>query len=200
VTMGSHQEAAAALDALNSKYTWGGMQSPMIVKWMDAALQKRRREHHMAATRQELSMPVVGLQSSGGMSNRGGISNQGGMGILPGVVGQQVPQLLQPLGLPTASLQALSGAQVTRQHPHHGLAVPAARPHQALVATSGARTADGVPALGLHQGVGGGAYMRGHSQSRAPHGAAGKRSACHFCHMADYQRVLLLCTSPPVSC
>jgi hypothetical protein len=58
--MGTHEEAIAAIDALDSKYTWEGMESPMVVKWMDAALQRRRREQHLAAMRQGL-VPSMGL-------------------------------------------------------------------------------------------------------------------------------------------
>ncbi|KAF6260316.1 hypothetical protein COO60DRAFT_909475 [Scenedesmus sp. NREL 46B-D3] len=54
VTMGSNDEAAAAIDALDSRHTWDGLEAPMVVKWMDAALQKRRREEHLAAMRQGL--------------------------------------------------------------------------------------------------------------------------------------------------
>lgn len=59
VTMGSNDEAAAAIDALDNKHTWEGMEAPMVVKWMDAALQKRRREEHLAAMRQGL-VPSMG--------------------------------------------------------------------------------------------------------------------------------------------
>jgi len=62
VTMGTHEEAVAAIDALDNKFTWEGMESPMVVKWMDAALQRRRREQHLAALRSGLmpGMPGVG--------------------------------------------------------------------------------------------------------------------------------------------
>ena len=59
VTMGSNDEAAAAIDALDNKHIWEGMEAPMVVKWMDAALQKRRREEHLAAMRQGL-VPSMG--------------------------------------------------------------------------------------------------------------------------------------------
>lgn len=55
VTMGSHGEAAAAISGLDGRYSWGGMDSPMVVKWMDAQLQKRRKEDHLAAMRQGLN-------------------------------------------------------------------------------------------------------------------------------------------------
>jgi len=57
--MGSNDEAAAAIDALDNRHTWEGMEAPMVVKWMDAALQKRRREEHLAAMRQGL-VPSMG--------------------------------------------------------------------------------------------------------------------------------------------
>jgi hypothetical protein len=50
--MGSHGEAASAIEGLDSKYVWQGMGSPMVVKWMDAELQRKRREEHLAAMRQ----------------------------------------------------------------------------------------------------------------------------------------------------
>lgn len=59
VTMGSNDEAAAAIEALDAKHVWEGMEVPMVVKWMDAALQKRRREEHLAAMRQGL-VPSMG--------------------------------------------------------------------------------------------------------------------------------------------
>ena len=52
--MGSHDEAVNAIDHLDSKFVWEGMESAMVVKWMDAALQRRRREQHLAAMRQGL--------------------------------------------------------------------------------------------------------------------------------------------------
>jgi hypothetical protein len=58
VTMGSHEEAAAALEGLDNKFVWGGMGSPMSVRWMDAALQKRRRDAHVAAVRHDLLPPI----------------------------------------------------------------------------------------------------------------------------------------------
>eukprot|EP00879_Flechtneria_rotunda_P011421 GHRR01011930.1.p1 GENE.GHRR01011930.1~~GHRR01011930.1.p1 ORF type:complete len:414 (+),score=97.93 GHRR01011930.1:226-1467(+) len=54
VTMGSNEEAAAAIQELDSKHVWDGMDAPMVVKWMDAALQRRRKEEHLAAMRQGL--------------------------------------------------------------------------------------------------------------------------------------------------
>lgn len=53
--MGSHAEAVAAIAALDSKFVWEGMETPMVVKWMDMALQRRRRELHLANLRQSLA-------------------------------------------------------------------------------------------------------------------------------------------------
>ncbi|WIA44418.1 hypothetical protein OEZ86_007184 [Tetradesmus obliquus] len=75
VTMGSNDEAAAAIDALDSKHIWDGMEAPMVVKWMDAALQKRRREEHLAAMRQGL-VPSMSMSTDmwSGSSSRAGTS------------------------------------------------------------------------------------------------------------------------------
>ncbi|GFH21444.1 uncharacterized protein HaLaN_18751 [Haematococcus lacustris] len=58
--MGTHEEALAAIEALDSKYCWEGMEGPMVVKWMDTALQRRRREQHLAAMRQGL-VPTMAM-------------------------------------------------------------------------------------------------------------------------------------------
>jgi RNA recognition motif-containing protein len=55
ITMGSNEAAVAAIQALDGRYTWGGMDAPMVVKWMDVALQKRRREEHLLALRHGLA-------------------------------------------------------------------------------------------------------------------------------------------------
>jgi hypothetical protein len=96
VTMGSHEEAAAALAALDTKYTWEGMASPMIVKWMDAALQKRRRDHHMAATLlrpDPLVLPMMGLHMSP-LPQAQGIS-AATQQVRPALMGRGHPQLQQ---------------------------------------------------------------------------------------------------------
>jgi hypothetical protein len=75
VTMGSNDEAAAAIDALDNRHVWEGMEAPMVVKWMDAALQKRRREEHLAAMRQGL-VPSMG-ECPGGLGHmRAGVCQQ----------------------------------------------------------------------------------------------------------------------------
>ena len=44
VHMTTHDEAEAARAALDNKHRWQGMESPMVVRWVDRELQKRRRE------------------------------------------------------------------------------------------------------------------------------------------------------------
>jgi hypothetical protein len=41
--MSSQEEATAAIDSLDDRYTWPGMTAPMVVKWMDSDLQRQRR-------------------------------------------------------------------------------------------------------------------------------------------------------------
>lgn len=48
VTMGSHSAAAAAIQSLNRQYTWENMDCPMVVEWMDASMQRRRKGQHLA--------------------------------------------------------------------------------------------------------------------------------------------------------
>eukprot|EP00198_Chlamydomonas_reinhardtii_P014051 XP_001703388.1 predicted protein [Chlamydomonas reinhardtii] len=55
VTMGTHTEAVSAIAALDNQYVWEGMETPMVVKWMDMALQRRRREQHLANMRQAMA-------------------------------------------------------------------------------------------------------------------------------------------------
>jgi hypothetical protein len=50
VTMGTCDAAFAAIHALDNKFTWEGMDAPIVVKWMDGAMQRRRREQHMATS------------------------------------------------------------------------------------------------------------------------------------------------------
>lgn len=92
VTMGSNEEASAAIEALDQRFTWEGMDAPMVVKWMDAALQKRRREEHLAAMRQGL-VPSMGgtprqdlwsgsnTMSSGSLGSFGGLMASGSAGL-----------------------------------------------------------------------------------------------------------------------
>lgn len=42
--MSTHDEAAAALAGLDNKHRWDTMDSPMVAKWVDRELQKRRKE------------------------------------------------------------------------------------------------------------------------------------------------------------
>ena len=58
--MHTHKDAEAAIEALDNRHVWEGMNSPMVVKWMDNALQRRRREQHIAAMRQGL-LPSMSL-------------------------------------------------------------------------------------------------------------------------------------------
>jgi len=46
VTMDSADEANAAIQGLHEKHIFEGMAQPMVVRWMDAALQRRRQEEH----------------------------------------------------------------------------------------------------------------------------------------------------------
>ena len=50
--MGTREEARRALDALDNQFVFEGLEAPMVVKWMDAPLQRKRREVHLAALRQ----------------------------------------------------------------------------------------------------------------------------------------------------
>lgn len=85
VTMAHHDEAVAAIEALDSKYVWGGMDSPMVVKWMDAALQRRRREQHLATMRQgavspnDLNWMQQNFQQAAASSSRAGL--MGGLNL-----------------------------------------------------------------------------------------------------------------------
>lgn len=55
VVMSSPAEARIALESLQGRYTWPGVDTPMVVTWMDVELQKRRREQHMASMRHILN-------------------------------------------------------------------------------------------------------------------------------------------------
>jgi hypothetical protein len=150
--MESHEGAAAALDALNTKYTWPGMQSPMVVKWMDTALQTRRREHHMAAARGNSGLAL-------GLTAPGSIGLQALPGIQPGSYGLQIPASLgthSPAGFNQA------GAQLLRQAPDSALA-QAGLHHQARLLTAG-----------LRQQAGGVVSSRQHLQGRNQQGAQGR--------------------------
>ena len=63
VTMCLHDDAQAAIEALNSTFVWEGMDGPMVVKWMDTALQQRRREQHLASMRAGVAS---GMAAGGG--------------------------------------------------------------------------------------------------------------------------------------
>jgi len=100
LTMSSHKEAEASIEALDGQFVWEGMESPMVVKWMDGALQRRRREQHLAAMRQGLvsntsidswmapsfaplgGMPLQSRAALGpsGLFMGGGLMHHGGLG------------------------------------------------------------------------------------------------------------------------
>ena len=69
MTMGSHKDASTAIEALDNFFVWEGMESPMVVKWMDTALQRRRREQHLASIRQ--GNLASGLSTGGAGGRRG---------------------------------------------------------------------------------------------------------------------------------
>eukprot|EP00798_Chlamydomonas_sp_ICE-L_P012603 gene12603-15829_t len=52
VTMETHKGALKAIHELDGICVWKGMTLPMVVKWMDGALQRRRRDLHLATLRQ----------------------------------------------------------------------------------------------------------------------------------------------------
>jgi len=62
VTMSTHEEACCAIVALDGRYVWEGMDTAMVVKWMDVQLQKRRKENHQAVKRQRM-LPDSGSKS-----------------------------------------------------------------------------------------------------------------------------------------
>eukprot|EP00198_Chlamydomonas_reinhardtii_P006060 XP_001695396.1 RNA-binding protein [Chlamydomonas reinhardtii] len=71
VTMLVHDEALAAIGALDGKFVWEGMDCPMVVKWMDTALQRRRREQHATTgARTQLPSASIGGLLGGGAQSR----------------------------------------------------------------------------------------------------------------------------------
>lgn len=46
------QGARNVIAALDGTRIWSEMDSPLVVKWMDTELQRKRREEHLAALRQ----------------------------------------------------------------------------------------------------------------------------------------------------
>lgn len=77
VTYSAPSEAAAAIAGLDATYTWPGADGPMVVKWMDTALQRKRRDEHLAAMRQGL-VPSMSMSEWGGCWRRAG--GEGGLG------------------------------------------------------------------------------------------------------------------------
>ncbi len=116
ITMGTHEEALAVIEGLDGRYTWEGMDSPMVVKWMDAALQRRRREQHLANMMQ-------GLGPGGG--ERGGI----GAAVAAGRPGRPTPEGARTPRAPGSLARRLSSAprSVERsQRPSHNILTRAA--------------------------------------------------------------------------
>jgi hypothetical protein len=185
VTLETHAAAAAALDALNTKYTWPGMQSPMVVKWMDATLQSRRREHHIMAAAQSNPILPMGMTASG-------VAGLASLPLIQAQVGSYAaPQLLPPQlqGMHSAGLIQAGGQSL--RHAPDGVLVHNAQlsqvsylsaPHSSAWGLQAARTASGsevrLPQAGLQHGQGGrGMASRQYLQGRNQHGATG-RSVC----------------------
>ncbi|GBF89388.1 hypothetical protein Rsub_01960 [Raphidocelis subcapitata] len=73
VVMGSADEATAAIWGLHESHVWEGMSQPMVVRWMDSALQRRRREEHALMRQGGTSTPASASASprSGASPTRG---------------------------------------------------------------------------------------------------------------------------------
>jgi hypothetical protein len=56
--MGSHQEAAAAIEGLDDRFQWAGMTGPMVVELMDSNLQRQRRWAGLAMIALAMVVPV----------------------------------------------------------------------------------------------------------------------------------------------
>jgi CUG-BP- and ETR3-like factor len=72
VIMGTHQQALAAIEALDSQHIWPGMEARMAVKWMDTKLQRQRREQHLAAMHRNAAAATAGADPTSRMSLPGG--------------------------------------------------------------------------------------------------------------------------------
>ncbi|KAI8462603.1 MAG: hypothetical protein J3K34DRAFT_475967 [Monoraphidium minutum] len=82
-TMGSAEEATAAIAGLHEQHTWQGMAQPMVVRWMDSALQRRRREEHISGRQPAPAQaPASYLASYSAPSNL--VGARGGLGGAPG--------------------------------------------------------------------------------------------------------------------
>ncbi len=92
VMMSSQQEATAAIEGLNSKYTWAGKDRPMVVVPLDITLQERRR-------------------------NSTGTTTATGMGL---GLGQKMRADSLPLAAQVAMADALSSMDLGEQHRHPG--------------------------------------------------------------------------------
>ena len=62
VTMASHEEAERVLEQLDLKHTFDGLEGPMMLKWVDQELQKRRK----------MGAPPGGPAGFGGFGGFGG--------------------------------------------------------------------------------------------------------------------------------
>ncbi|GLC56141.1 hypothetical protein PLESTB_001073100 [Pleodorina starrii] len=148
VTMSQHPEAVAAIDALDGKHVWEGMDCPMVVKWMDTALQRRRREQHLASTRQP--QPQQKQQQQ--------LSQQAQQ--LPQQP-QQLPQPQQPQAQPHGQLHPLPSTSL-------GFGVGGLRSRPALTT--------GVEQEHMPYQPGQATSMSGVSTLGGPHGAVGGRA------------------------
>ncbi|KIY91316.1 CUG-BP- and ETR-3-like factor 3-B [Monoraphidium neglectum] len=118
--MGSVEEATAAIAALHEQHTWQGMAQPMVVRWMDSALQRRRREDHLSGRQAPaVTVPISGafLTSFSAPSNL-----VGARGALPDARG---PAAGAPVGLLAPHAHAHAHAHAAAPHPHpHALPLP----------------------------------------------------------------------------
>lgn len=113
--MGTHTEAVSAIAALDNQYVWEGMETPMVVKWMDMALQRRRREQHLANMRQAMAGGAglgFGEWRGGGGGSEGGGGGKGrglgrgrgwagcsgSTGAMSAAMEQQLTVCVQPCG------------------------------------------------------------------------------------------------------
>ncbi|KXZ43600.1 hypothetical protein GPECTOR_86g394 [Gonium pectorale] len=112
-------KAVAAIAALDGKFVWEGMDCPMVVKWMDTALQRRRREQHLASIRAPQQLPsasIGGLLGGGGAAAAGA----GGRGAADPLqqYGERLEQYGAPMGGPSVVPLGGSGAATA------GMSVP----------------------------------------------------------------------------
>ncbi|GBF95952.1 CUG-BP- and ETR-3-like factor [Raphidocelis subcapitata] len=111
VTLGSVEEATSAIAALHETHVWPGMSQPMVVRWMDSALQRRRREEHLIGRQAAMLQPAPatapwGAAPSSGTSSGGLFASQlqaqlapAPAGLMPAHAGQ-ADALLPFTGVP----------------------------------------------------------------------------------------------------